>query len=117
MASISEEQMRVQAEAEVREKRRELEEQEREHGETQPSPAFTRSDHRPTTEKMKEDIVKWLDPVDNGLKHATVAESRQEGTCAWLFKHPTYLQWMEVDHGLLMIHGTLACLAPSYLYV
>ncbi|KAL1726436.1 hypothetical protein EV714DRAFT_239378 [Schizophyllum commune] len=88
VASISEEQMRVRAEAEVREKRRELEEQEREH------------------EKMKEDIVKWLDPVDNGLKHATVAESRQEGTCAWLFKHPTYPQWMEADHGLLMIHGT-----------
>ena len=68
-------------------------------------------------EKMKEDIVKWLDPVDNGLKHATVAESRQEGTCAWLFKHPTYLQWMEADHGLLMIHGTRACLALSYLYL
>ena len=68
-------------------------------------------------EKMKEDIVKWLDPVDNGLKHATVAESRQEGTCAWLFRHPTHLQWMEADHGLLMIHGTRACLAPSYLYV
>ncbi|KAL1695374.1 hypothetical protein GGG16DRAFT_45732 [Schizophyllum commune] len=88
VASISEEQIRLRREAEVREKRRELEEQEREH------------------EKMKEDIVKWLDPVDNGLKHATVAESRQEGTCAWLFKHPTYLQWMEADHGLLMIHGT-----------
>ncbi|KAL1673034.1 hypothetical protein EV122DRAFT_223538 [Schizophyllum commune] len=88
VASISEEQIRLRREAEVREKRRELEEQEREH------------------EKMKEDIVKWLDPVDNGLKHATVAESRQEGTCAWLFKHPTYLQWIEADHGLLMIHGT-----------
>ena len=68
-------------------------------------------------EKMKENIVKWLDPVDNGLKHATVAESRQEGTCAWLFKHPTYLQWMEADHGLLMIHGTRACFALSCLYV
>uniref|UniRef100_D8QEV9 Uncharacterized protein n=1 Tax=Schizophyllum commune (strain H4-8 / FGSC 9210) TaxID=578458 RepID=D8QEV9_SCHCM len=88
VASISEEQTRVREELKGKEKRRALEEEQRKH------------------EKMQEDIIKWLRPVNNGLKHAIVAESRQEGTCGWLFDHPVYRRWIEQDCGLLWMHGT-----------
>ncbi|KAI4519398.1 hypothetical protein K525DRAFT_249559 [Schizophyllum commune Loenen D] len=87
VASISEEQTRVREELEAKEKRRALEGEQRER------------------EIMQKEITKWLGPVNNDWKHAMVAESRQEGTCGWLFAHPVYRRWVGQNCGLLWMHG------------
>ncbi|KAL1726432.1 hypothetical protein EV714DRAFT_239374 [Schizophyllum commune] len=79
VASISEEQTRVREELEAKEKGRALEGEQREH------------------EKMQKEIIKWLGPVHNDWKHAMVAESRQEGTCGWLFDLPAYRRSSVID--------------------
>ncbi|KAL1734148.1 hypothetical protein EV714DRAFT_281270 [Schizophyllum commune] len=56
-------------------------------------------------DSLRDEIIRWLKPVDNGSKHALSLQKRQEGTCNWIFAHDTYRQWSMRECGLLWLSG------------
>ncbi|KAI5888570.1 uncharacterized protein SCHCODRAFT_02587820 [Schizophyllum commune H4-8] len=84
---IAEEQARVRLEKEIADTQRASQEESR------------------RRDSLRDEIIRWLQPVDNGSKHAISLQKRQEGTCKWIFTHDTYRQWSTRESGMLWLSG------------
>ncbi|KAL1682498.1 hypothetical protein EV122DRAFT_287123 [Schizophyllum commune] len=84
---IAEEQTRVRMEKEIADSQRASQEESR------------------RRDSLRDEIVRWLKPVDNGSKHTVSLQKRQEGTCNWIFAHDTYRQWSTRESGILWLSG------------
>ncbi|KAH7910719.1 hypothetical protein BJ138DRAFT_1113828 [Hygrophoropsis aurantiaca] len=63
-------------------------------------------DRKAQADKLKrEDLIRWLQPVDCSDKHATSARQRQSQTCTWLFGLPKFISWRLSPKSFLWLHG------------
>lgn len=50
-------------------------------------------------------LLMKLDPLDCSRKHQTTSETRQSGTCQWLFATDAYKEWREGTGTFLWLQG------------
>ncbi|KAK2769608.1 hypothetical protein FQN53_005988 [Emmonsiellopsis sp. PD_33] len=56
-------------------------------------------------ERLK--ILDWISDVLYRANHRTVADSRTQGTCEWILKHPSYFEWYNSSSSVtLWLYGT-----------
>lgn len=54
-------------------------------------------------QKQRDEAISWL---GDGVETTDVVPPREQGTCLWIFEHPSFKRWVESEHaGCLWIHG------------
>src|SRR5712675_271962 len=64
-----------------------------------------------TGNQLRQDLTKWLSPLDPSINYNTASDARHEGTALWFTQSSTFKNWTG-SSGLLWIYGKRSSFNP-----